>query len=49
MLTRITCQDKMLNWQQAIEVKGVVEPCADNREHLIMDRNREFRGLCGST
>jgi len=25
MLTRITCQDIMLNWQQVVEVEGLVE------------------------
>ena len=49
MLTHMTCRYKMPNWQQVIEVERLGGPCAGNREASCMNRNREFRSLCGST
>jgi hypothetical protein len=49
MLIRITCRYKMLNWQQVIEVERLGGPCAVDREASYVNRNREFRSLCGST
>jgi len=49
MLIRMTCRHIILNWQQVIEVERLGDPCAGNRDASYMDRNREFRSLCGST
>lgn len=38
MLIRVTYQDKMLRWQQVIEVRGLVMLCAGNHEASYVDQ-----------
>ena len=50
VVIRIMCHSGTLDCQQAIEVERLGRvPCAGNDEVSCMDRNREFRSLCGST